>query len=154
MSHPPTDRSDRSAAPSQASQPTLVIYAKDKDRVSRFYRATLGLDAVECEPSYDLLRGSGIELVVHAIPATIADSIVIASPPAPREDTAFKPVFACTDLAAVRRAARATGGALRPARSAWRWNGRLLLDGRDPEGNVVQFAQREAAPRTRSRAKR
>lgn len=131
---------------------TLVVYAKDKQRVSRFYRATLGLDAVESEPAYDLLRGGGIEVVVHAIPAALAGSIVIASPPVPREDTPLKPVFACADLAAVRRAARATGGALRPARAAWRWNGRVLLDGCDPEGNVVQFAQREAAPRARPRA--
>lgn len=126
--------------------PTLVVYAKDKDRVSRFYRATLGLDAVESEPSYDRLAGHGIALVVHAIPAPIAADIQVTRPPRLREETPFKPIFACADLRAVRKAARATGGGLAPARARWRWDGRILLDGWDPEGNVVQFAQPEAPP--------
>lgn len=131
-------------SPRHRPPPTsLVVYAKDKERVSRFYRATLGLEAVESEASYDRLVGNGIELIVDAIPAPLAASIHVTRPPQPRDETPFKPVFECADLRVVRRAARATGGALKPARASWRWNGRILLDGWDPEGNIVQFAERE-----------
>jgi hypothetical protein len=61
----------------------------------------------------------------------------------PREDTPFKPTFIVKDLAAVRAAVEATGGWLKPAEQAWHFRGTVVLDGHDPEGNVVQFKQRE-----------
>jgi predicted enzyme related to lactoylglutathione lyase len=128
----------------QAAQ-ALVIYAKDKARVSAFYQRTLSLSVQESEATHDLLQGPGLELVVHAIPAAYADDIVITQPPQQREDTPFKPVFTVPDLAAVRLAALATGGGLQDASRAWPWRGHTRLDGHDPEGNVVQFAQAEAA---------
>ena len=57
--------------------PGLVIFAKDKGRVSKFYQLALGLEVVESEKSHDLLRGKGIELVIHAIPDRIAAGIKI-----------------------------------------------------------------------------
>jgi predicted enzyme related to lactoylglutathione lyase len=119
----------------------LVIYAKDKPRVSAFYRETLGLKAQEEQPSHDLLVGDGIELVVHAIPPEVSADIVITRPPAVREDTPLKPSFVVADLAAVRAAAERTGGGLAPADRAWAWRGQTVLDGWDPEGNVLQFRQ-------------
>jgi predicted enzyme related to lactoylglutathione lyase len=125
-------------APAQS----LVIFAKNKKRVSAFYRRTLGLEAAEEESGHDLLVGAGIELVIHAIPRKYSAGIVIARPPQPREDTPLKPVFAVADLAAVRAAAKASGGLLKPADAAWQIRGYTVLDGWDPEGNVVQFRQR------------
>ncbi len=119
----------------------LVIFAKNKKRVSAFYRATLGLTATEEAPSHDLLQGIGIELVIHAIPKKYAADIQITKPPQVREDTPFKPAFLVPDLDAVRSAAKATGGYLKPAEAAWRIRGNIVLDGWDPEGNVVQFKQ-------------
>lgn len=119
----------------------LVVFAKNKPRVSAFYQQTLGLEVIESDRSHDLLCGHGIEVVVHTIPPAIAASIVIAEPPAPREDTPLKPTFVVADLAAVRRAATATGGHLKPEAGAWRFRGHVVIDGWDPEGNVVQFKQ-------------
>ena len=126
------------------SQQGLVVFAKNKKRVSAFYQATLGLQAVESETSHDLLRGRGYEVVVHTIPRRIAAGIVLARPPVPREDTAFKPTFLVPDLAAVRVAAERTGGSLKPAEQAWHFRGCTVLDGCDPEGNVLQFKQPDA----------
>jgi hypothetical protein len=42
-------------------------------------------------------------------------------------------------------AAKATGGHLKPLKQAWRFRGFVVLDGWDPEGNIVQFKQVEAA---------
>jgi predicted enzyme related to lactoylglutathione lyase len=127
---------------------TLVVFAKNKRRVSAFYQRTLGLVAAESEASHDLLQGTGVEVVVHTIPRRHAAGISVSQPPALREDTPFKPAFVVKSLAAVREAAVATGGGLKPAEGAWQFRGMTVLDGHDPEGNVVQFKQRDSkAPR-------
>ena len=56
---------------------SLVIYAKDKARLSTFYAQTLGIPLMESAESHDVLRGAGIELIVHAIPAPYAADITI-----------------------------------------------------------------------------
>jgi hypothetical protein len=128
---------------SSRTKQTLVVFAKNKGRVSAFYQRTLGLAVAESEPSHDLLQGPGTEVVVHAIPRRYAADIRIGRPPVLREDTPFKPAFVVRSLAAVRAAALATGGGLKPAEGAWHFRGMTVLDGHDPEGNVVQFKQRE-----------
>jgi hypothetical protein len=122
----------------------VVIFAKNKKRVSAFYRSTLDLAAFEEAPSHDVLRGHGLEVVVHAIPRRHAATIQISKPPSVREDMPIKPSFFVASLDAVRFAAQATGGSLKPAESAWHFRGATVLDGHDPEGNVVQFKQRDA----------
>jgi hypothetical protein len=124
-------------------QQGLVVFAKSKKRVSAFYQQTLGLTPIEAQPSHDLLRGHGYEVVVHAITRKYATQISIARPPIPREYAALKPTFVVGDLERVRAAVVATGGYLKPAEEAWHIRGFLVLDGWDPEGNVVQFKQME-----------
>jgi predicted enzyme related to lactoylglutathione lyase len=123
----------------------LVIFAKNKQTVSNFYQQTLGLKLEESDKTHDLLVGQGHEVVVHAISKAYANSIEIASPPIPRDETPMKPTFVVDDLEAVRSAAKATGGHLKPLKQAWRFRGFVVLDGWDPEGNIVQFKQVEPA---------
>lgn len=125
-------------------QQGIVLFARSKKRVSAFYQATLGLKAVESETSHDLLQGDGYEIVVHAIPRRIAAGIHISSPPVPRSHAVFKPTFVVRSLETVRAAATSTGGSLKPASAAWNFRGCTVIDGSDPEGNPVQFKQREA----------
>lgn len=124
-------------------QQGLVVFAKDKSRVSAFYQQTLGLDLIESDASHDLLRDHSYEVVVHTIPRKRAVAIVIAKPPEPREETPFKPTFVVESLTQVRLAAQATGGFLKPDTGAWHFRGHVVLDGWDPEGNIVQFKQAE-----------
>lgn len=124
-------------------QQGLVVFAKNVKRVSAFYQGTLGLAVEESDSSHDLLRGHGYEVVVHAIPRKLAAGIAIDKPPQPRQETPFKPTFVVDSLAAVRVAAEATGGYLKPEADAWRFRGHVVLDGWDPEGNIVQFKQAE-----------
>lgn len=124
-------------------QQGLVVFAKDKQRVSAFYQQTLGLAVEASDSSHDLLRGQGYEVVVHSIPRKAAAAIQISSPPQPRQETPFKPTFVVASLAAVRAAAQATGGVLKPQAGAWHFRGHTVLDGWDPEGNIVQFKQAE-----------
>ena len=125
-------------------QQGFVLFAKNKKRVSAFYQTTLGLRPVESRPSHDLLRGDGYEIVIHAIPRKIATGITIAKPPVPRTQGAFKPTFVVRSLATVREAATQTGGSLKDDAEAWHFRGCTVLDGSDPEGNQVQFKQRDA----------
>ena len=122
---------------------SLVIYAKNKKRVSAFYQAVAGLEVVESEASHDLLAGPCGELLVHAIPKAIAAGITISRPPVLREDAAIKPVLPVADLDLARLAARKAGGGIRGAEATWAWRGSLQVSGWDPEGNVVQFTQRQ-----------
>jgi Glyoxalase-like domain len=126
------------------NQQGLVVFAKNKKRVSGFYAAALELEVEASEPSHDLLRGNGYEVVVHSIPRKYATAIKIERPPLPREETPFKPSFVVPSLERVRAAAEASGGYLAPADAAWHFRGCTVLDGWDPEGNVVQFKERDA----------
>lgn len=123
---------------------SVVVYAKDRDRVAEFYRRTLGLEVEASEPGFTLLAGRGLEVTVVRMPPDIAAQTVVATPPQPREDTALKPSFMVTSFEAVRTEALACGGSLRPLQAAWSWRGMQHLDGHDPEGNIVQFRRREA----------
>lgn len=119
----------------------LVIFAKNKELVSSFYQQALGLKLEESDKTHDLLVGQGHEVVVHAISKAYANSIEIATPPVPRDETPMKPTFVVEDLEVVRSAAKATGGFLKPLKQAWKFRGFVVLDGWDPEGNIVQFKQ-------------
>jgi hypothetical protein len=127
---------------SQSGQAGLVVFAKSVKKLSTFYVRTLGLEVLESARSHQLLRGHGYEVVVHAIPAKIARDIPIAKPPVLREDSAIKPSFVVPDLQALRLAVVATGGWLKPEEMAWTIRGHKVLDGCDPEGNILQFKQK------------
>jgi predicted enzyme related to lactoylglutathione lyase len=124
-------------------QQGCVVFAKNKKRVSAFYQQALGLAVEESDSSHDLLRGNGYEIVVHSIPRKYAATIKLANPVEPRDETPFKPTFVVTDLEAVRIATAKTGGYLKPTERAWHFRGCIVLDGWDPEGNIVQFKQPE-----------
>lgn len=118
---------------------SVVVYAKDKDRVAEFYRQALALRLSEWEEGFSVLTGPGIEVSIVRMPEALARQVTITSPPEPREDTPLKASFLVPAFEPVRAAAAATGGALKPPEAEWTWRGCAHLDGLDPEGNVVQF---------------
>ncbi len=122
----------------------MVVYAVDKVRLSSFYADALGLQRVAEDPSYDVLHSAHVELIVHEIPHFLAVDIEIADPPELREDTAVKPVFFVADIDEVRSSVTAHGGGLLPVEREWTFMGTRVIDGWDPEGNVIQFRQRHA----------
>jgi predicted enzyme related to lactoylglutathione lyase len=115
--------------------------AKKVNKVSMFYQQALGLKVEVSDKTHDLLVGQNYEVVVHAISKAYAQSIEIESPPIRRDDVALKPTFVVDDLEVVRAAAKVHGGFLKPLKQAWRIRGFIVLDGWDPEGNVIQFKQ-------------
>jgi predicted enzyme related to lactoylglutathione lyase len=120
---------------------TATVYAKDARRLAGFYAEVLGLETVEEGASFVLMASAGVELAVVQAPPEIADAIVLADPPALREDTPIKLSFLVEDVERVRPVVARLGGGLAAPEAAWSWRGHLHLDGWDPEGNVVQLRQ-------------
>jgi|KBSMisStandDraft_5_1062788.scaffolds.fasta_scaffold782709_2 catechol 2,3-dioxygenase-like lactoylglutathione lyase family enzyme len=105
-----------------------ILYVKDFDRMRAFYGGTLGL-----KPMAETLTEGWVEFeggfALHAIPASIAERIEIASPPSRREGNPVKLSFAVDDVGFERTRLESLGVAV----VARRWGG---CDGVDPEGNV------------------
>ena len=127
--------------PDRSPQLTAAVYAKEARRLAGFYAEVLGLETVEEGATFVLLAAEGLELAVVQAPPEIADAIVLATPPAVREDTPIKLSFLVDDLERVRSVVDRLGGGLAATEAAWSWRGHLHLDGWDPEGNVFQLRQ-------------
>lgn len=104
-----------------------------------FYADLLRLPIVERSAGVALLDAGGCQLLLHAIPAAIAETIEIADPPEPREDTPIKLAFFTPDLAATRDYLVSRGARFDPVRT---FGALSVCDGTDPEGNVLQLSSR------------
>jgi catechol 2,3-dioxygenase-like lactoylglutathione lyase family enzyme len=118
-----------------------VLVASRLDQVAAFYASVLGLSEANRDDDHILLESSGFQLVVHRIPRHSPVATGLAEPPVRRATAAFKPVFFVDSLASVRSLAHAQGGAMEPPEKEWSFNGILVCDALDPEGNVIQFRE-------------
>jgi DNA-binding MarR family transcriptional regulator/catechol 2,3-dioxygenase-like lactoylglutathione lyase family enzyme len=121
----------------------IVLYAKNLARMQEFYRSLLDLEVEQAQSDHVLLRSTLLELVIVQIPESIASTVDIAVPPRRRSGTPIKLVFDVMNLGATRASARVLGGEVDPSAQEWTSEGYRICDGQDPEGNVVQFRQRE-----------
>src|SRR5262245_49963022 len=118
-----------------------VLYAKDLGRLVDFYSSVAGMEPQTIEKGYAILGGGPSQFVIVRIPKRIADTIDIATPPEPREDTPLKLVFAVEDIARARDRAAELGGAMNAVEREWEFDHAKVCDGHDPEGNVFQVRQ-------------
>jgi predicted enzyme related to lactoylglutathione lyase len=116
-----------------------VVFAQNVERLTAFYRETMALDVTHEEPGLAVLERDGFELVVHAIPSHIAETITLTDPPQALEDASVKLMFPVEDFTAARAAAALHGGRFFDADREWEWRGIRACDGIDPEGNVIQI---------------
>ena len=114
----------------------LVLFAVDVPRTAAFYEVLLNGRTVE-EGVCARVTSEIDEVLVHDIPADIAATIKIVSPPVAREDTPMKPVFTVDDVDATIARAEAHGG--QTIGRGFTYEGRRYQDVLDPEGNVVQL---------------
>lgn len=112
-----------------------MIFVKDLDRMTRFYRDAIGLAPRTPSDDWVELDAGGATLALHAIPAELARGITIADPPVAREETPMKLVFEVADLDAARRHLISHGAVMFDVRP---WG---ACDGLDPEGNVFQIVR-------------
>jgi catechol 2,3-dioxygenase-like lactoylglutathione lyase family enzyme len=112
-----------------------IVFAKDLERMTAFYRDGLGLRPMPKTSSegWVELDAGDSSLALHAIPAEIAKDIAIANPPWARASTPIKLVFQTDDLGAARAQLKAHWAVMsEPVGSG-------ACDGVDPEGNVFQI---------------
>jgi predicted enzyme related to lactoylglutathione lyase len=86
-----------------------VLYAKDLDRLVEFYSSVAGIEPQGIEKGFAILESRASHFVILRIPKRIADTIEIATPPEPRENTPLKLVFGVEDIAHARERAAALG---------------------------------------------
>jgi len=123
---------------------SAILYVKDLERMKRFYREMLGTDPTNREWTdtwATFETGGGARFSLHAIPAEIAESIVIESPPVAREQHAVKLNFEVKDVEAERARLESLG--VQMLRRPWQKPGEAC-DAVDPEGNVFQICSSPA----------
>ena len=111
-----------------------MLFVKDLERMTAFYRDVMGLKPVEATRLGDWVEfeGGHTRLALHAIPPQIAEGIRITG--RPREQDPCKLIFSVDDLGAEEARLTALGVTLlhRP------WGGWEAVD---PEGNVLGMRQ-------------
>lgn len=118
----------------------VLIYAKDLDAVSAFYERVLDARVLHADREHKVLQTPDVQLIVHAIAASFARSIVIDVPPVPREEQAIKPFFTVERLDDAERIAEHLGG--RVIGPVWPGPQLRVRNVCDPEGNIVQLRER------------
>jgi hypothetical protein len=111
-----------------------------------FYQKVFLLQVEHSAPEHVIRVSAAAELVLVQVPASIASTIHITEPPVRRTQTPLKLVREAESITAARDTALNLGGGIDPVAREWIFQGRRVCDGHDPEGNVVQFRQREEQP--------
>ncbi len=122
-------------------KPGAVVFVKSLSRAAKFYEELLSLSVIQAENDYVVLESEAIQLVLHAIPTHIAESICILEPPEVREEMPIKLFFPVESIAYARASALELGGQVGPVASEWEFRDIRTCDGYDPEGNVFQLRQ-------------
>jgi predicted enzyme related to lactoylglutathione lyase len=117
---------------------SAILYVKDLERMKHFYSEVLSTNPTNQDgtDTWATFETGGARLSLHAIPAEIAKSIVIASPPSRREQHAVKLIFEVKDVEGEHARLESLG--VQMLRRAWQKPGEAC-DAVDPEGNVFQI---------------
>lgn len=119
-----------------------LLYAKDLERLSGFYRELLDMKLLAADAEHHVLESADIQLIVHAIPPHVAETIAVSTPPVPREGQSLKLFFTVPSLAAAAERLAALGGALFGPR--YGGPGFVVSNALDPEGNVFHLRGEKA----------
>ncbi len=115
-----------------------IVFAKDLPCMEAFYSAALRLSPVEetRQDTWVEFDSGATRLALHAIPPRVAQTIDIASPPRPRENTPIKLIFEVEDLDTKKHRLESLGASIveRP------WGD---FDVIDPEGNIFGIRNRQ-----------
>lgn len=117
----------------------VLVYAKDLAQLSAFYVDVLGAVVQTADHDHHVMATRDQQVVIHAVPPAIAESITIEVPPVLREEAVFKPFFTVDSLAAARERAHHHGGGV--FEEEWHGPGFVARNAFDCEGNVFQLRE-------------
>lgn len=121
-----------------------LIYARDLGLLTHFYRTLLQMDIRSQDAAFVVMENDDIQLLIHAIPESIACDIDIQVPPQLREQGAIKLFFTVPSLAWAEARAADLGGGLLPQQLPG--PGFVLRNAFDPEGNILQLREFLSVP--------
>jgi len=124
------------------SDVSAVLFARNHEKVARFYQEALGLAQAKSDQDHTVLNCSGFELIVHQIPAEILADCKIEDPCARRNNGAIRLNFPVDSIDKARSAALSLGGQVDAAPPPWAGNDANFFLGVDPEGNVFKISER------------
>ncbi len=116
---------------------SLVIFSVDVRRLADFYEAILGVTPANYGSDDIRLRNDREEVLVHSVPAGVARTISIQSPPQARDSSPIKPVFDVDSLRGALEAVELNGGVV--TGRTFSMDGLTRHDVLDPDGNVIQL---------------
>jgi catechol 2,3-dioxygenase-like lactoylglutathione lyase family enzyme len=117
---------------------TAFIFAKEAEKLARFYQAGFGFAVRSWDPEWILFDAGGVDFGIHQIPLEIAKNIVITDPPKERSQGGVKLSFVVEDFAAAKARLEAAGARFR---DPWPWDGPAERDFIDLEGNVFRIRE-------------
>jgi predicted enzyme related to lactoylglutathione lyase len=126
---------------------SLVIFSVDVRRLADFYEAVLGVTPINDGSDDIRLRNEQEEVLVHSVPAAVAKTISIKSPPEARDSSSIKPVFDVDSLQAALESVELNGGV--DTGRTFTMDGLTRHDVLDPDGNVIQLRSSSSDPAAR-----
>jgi predicted enzyme related to lactoylglutathione lyase len=116
---------------------SIVLFVESLTHSANFYKALLGGELSDQSATFVRVSTDANEVLLHQIPGVTPD----ASYPT-REDAAMKPVYFVASIDAARTAVTNLGGRVYDASTVATYGNVNYCDAVDPEGNVIQLAER------------
>jgi predicted enzyme related to lactoylglutathione lyase len=123
---------------------SLVVFSLDVGRLAAFYEAVFGMRVAPDAFGGVRLHGEGGDVLLHPVPAAIAATMQMRTPPEPRDGCAIKPVFDVGSLDLALQTVTTRGGG--DTGRTFRVGDFTLHDVLDPDGNVIQLREKGSLP--------
>lgn len=127
------------SSPSGPARAGALIYAKDPEKLVGFYQEVLTMAPGHTTEEITVLSNADTQLIIHALPAAVAERLEITTPPTCRLQSAIKLFFTVGDLDHVVETVRGLGGSALPG--LWSNPRFRVINAVDPEGNVFHLRE-------------
>jgi hypothetical protein len=102
-----------------------------------FYQSVLGMTVLVRDADHHVIENADAQLIIHAIPAHIAETFTISAPPEAREDAAIKLFFTVARLSETELVVARGGGLM--LGQTYDVGDMVVRNGCDVEGNIFHL---------------
>lgn len=116
---------------------TTVLFVEGLTQTANFYAALLGGELLDQSPTFVRVASDSSEVLIHQIPGATPEASYQT-----REGAAMKPVYFVASINSARTAVANLGGRVYDASTVATYGNVNYCNAVDPEGNVIQLAER------------
>jgi predicted enzyme related to lactoylglutathione lyase len=116
---------------------TTVLFVDGLTQSANFYAALLGGELLDQSPTFVRVASDSSEVLIHQIPGATPEASYQT-----REGAAMKPVYFVASINSARTSVANLGGRVYDASTVATYGNVNYCDAVDPEGNVIQLAER------------